>query len=154
MNLYIEGWRKYLHSIEKLATIISTIPDIKEYRGIYGPPRGGSILAGLLSHELERHDIQLKVLETLPKPKPHFPGSKPKPKIKILILDEINDSGGTLQKIKDDWDEYYNLTFATLCTRYNSKFESNYNVYFIDHDDWIVFPYEVVPTDGERTVRY
>lgn len=142
------NWYNYLNDISLVAIPIKRISDIKDYCGIYGPPRGGSIFAGLLSHELERYDIHLPIIDRIT-----FPGSLRSRK--LLVVDEINDTGATLKNIKDKWENHYDMTFITLCSRYNSCFESNINVRTINHDNWIVFPYEVEPKKPEiNWVRY
>lgn len=80
----------------------------------------------------------------------------------ILIVDDINDKGQTLQWIKDDWrsgclpdspvwDDVWhtNVRFATLIDNLGSNFnEVDYTALEIDKRDdpvWVVFPWE-----GER----
>ena len=77
----------------------------------------------------------------------------------ILILDDINDSGKTMQWIKDDWQSTClpndsnwdtvwgnNVRFATLLDNTSSNFgEVDYTAMDIDkseRDAWIVFPWE------------
>lgn len=80
-------------------------------------------------------------------------------KKKILIVDDINDSGATLNWIKDDWqgsclpsavDWNYvwgnNVRFAVLINNEASEFKDpNYVGKFInkaEKDEWCVFPWE------------
>lgn len=80
-------------------------------------------------------------------------------KKKILIVDDINDSGATLNWIKEDWQggclpnavdwEYVwgnNVRFAVLINNEASEFKSpDYVGKFInkaEKDEWIVFPWE------------
>tara|TARA_Y100000389_G_scaffold199043_1_gene236683 strand:+ start:5459 stop:6016 length:558 start_codon:yes stop_codon:yes gene_type:complete len=78
----------------------------------------------------------------------------------ILIVDDINDSGKTLQWIKDDWQAgcfpdqkeawkvvwKENVKFAVLVNNESSKFETNYNSISINRietpDLWVDFPWE------------
>ena len=136
----IKHWGNYLSDIEKLSIKLKNdFPDIKnKFVGIYGIPRGGTIIATILSHELELPYID----------KMNYPTDCDYIGKSILIVDEINDSGSTLNIFKNYWAYYgYDLIFATLCSRKGSKFKSDYNVYEIQTDSWIVFPYEKEPTE-------
>ena len=77
---------------------------------------------------------------------------------KILILDDINDSGTTFQWIKEDWpagchpnehrwDKVWNqnVRFATIVNNLASPFNIDYTSIEInkaEEDTWVVFPYE------------
>jgi hypoxanthine phosphoribosyltransferase len=74
---------------------------------------------------------------------------------KILIVDDINDSGATLEWIKKDWNSsVYNMEdtvwgnsvrFATIVNNLASPFNINYSCIEInkaEEDVWVVFPYE------------
>ena len=77
---------------------------------------------------------------------------------KILILDDINDTGATFQWIKEDWpagchpnehrwDKVWNqnVRFATIVNNLASPFNINYTSIEInkaEEDTWVVFPYE------------
>ena len=73
----------------------------------------------------------------------------------ILIIDDINDSGVTLNGINDTISEYYtknninmNEDSFKFCVLFNKKKSSFKNVDYYakilepDYDPWIVFPYE------------
>ena len=69
---------------------------------------------------------------------------------KILVVDDINDTGATFQWISDDWklNGQDNVRFATLTENESSNFE---NVeYYCDtvnkaeEDVWLVYPWENV----------
>lgn len=76
----------------------------------------------------------------------------------ILIIDDINDSGATLEWIKNDWrsscmpnhpawEEIWGTTVRTACLIDNtaSKFKIDYhgrNFNKLDDDYWFVFPWE------------
>lgn len=76
----------------------------------------------------------------------------------ILIVDDINDTGATLEWIKGDWrgsaypgdDKWetiwnHNVRFMTIVDNDASPFEVNYNAVSInkaEEDVWIVFPWE------------
>ena len=76
----------------------------------------------------------------------------------ILIVDDINDTGATLQWIKDDWSNsafrddpeweniwHNNVRFMTIVDNDSSAFEVDYSAVSInkaEEDVWIVFPWE------------
>ena len=77
----------------------------------------------------------------------------------ILIVDDINDSGATLNWIKEDWEDFHpskrepwktiwnnNVRFATLVHNEASEFQQiDYYSEEINksvEDSWIVFPWE------------
>ena len=81
----------------------------------------------------------------------------------ILIVDDINDTGATLEWIKQDWqasclpDESSwstvwnkNVRFATLTENLASNFDGvNYSAHEVnkaDEDIWLVYPWEIVGT--------
>lgn len=79
---------------------------------------------------------------------------------RILIVDDINDSGATMQWIVDDWESgclpgderwtdsvwHGSTRFACLVNNSGSKFTIDYWVDDVDKDEnelpWIVFPWE------------
>jgi len=77
---------------------------------------------------------------------------------KILILDDINDTGATFQWIKEDWpagchpdkhrwDEVWhqNVRFAAIVNNLASPFNIDYasiEINKAEEDTWVVFPYE------------
>lgn len=86
------------------------------------------------------------------------PKSDPKLRKNILIVDDINDTGATLQWIKDDWSNSafrddpewndiwnQNVRFAVLIDNDASPVEVNYigtSINKAEDDVWIVFPWE------------
>lgn len=77
---------------------------------------------------------------------------------KILIVDDINDSGATLSWIKNDWEEncfkgnpdwnniwHKSVRFASLVNNSSSQFTVDYaalEINKLENDEWIVFPWE------------
>ena len=78
---------------------------------------------------------------------------------KMLFIDDINDSGATLNWIKNDWQSscpntedtnwetiwHDRVRFATLVHNENSEFDVDYHSHSInklDENVWIVFPWE------------
>lgn len=94
---------------------------------ITGIPRGGLIPAVLMSHKFDIPFIGLEAAKTLP-------GDLKK---KILVVDDIADSGNTLLQI-----QRHNFKTATLARRYNSAFSPMLVGTNIRDDHWLVFPWE------------
>ena len=74
----------------------------------------------------------------------------------ILVVDDINDSGATLDWISRDWQSvtgadkwqsiaHHTVKFATLLDNVNSDFTVDYSATTIDKVQdpvWVVFPWE------------
>ncbi len=96
---------------------------------VTGVPRGGLIPAVLISHKFGIPYIGLEAAKTLP-------GDLKK---KVLVVDDIADSGNTLAQI-----ERHNFKTATLARRYSSSFFPFIVGEDIKDDHWLVFPWENV----------
>ena len=102
----------------------------KDFKGVYGIPRGGLILAVMLSHKL---DIPLIMsVDELDE--------------NSIIIDDIADTGKTLL----DFVEYESYV-VTIHEHEQSLIKPNYSV--IDKGDkWIVYPWET--EDSEEIQDY
>lgn len=100
--------------------------EVSKYDGIYGVPRGGCVIAAILSKY-----INLPILET--------------PTSKTLIVDDICDSGTTLLR----WPENDKFTIFAKTIFDDGK---HYWVNKIIHDEWLVFPYEFQEAPAEDGV--
>ena len=98
----------------------------KKFEGVYGFPRGGLCLAVALSHSL-----CLPLLEV--------------PKNNTLIVDDIYDSGYTLDKIK-------HLKGSETYVWISKIKPTWWNAYkYIKEKEWIIFPWENINTaDNDR----
>ena len=96
---------------------------------ITGVPRGGLIPAVLMSHKFNIPFIGLEAAKTLP-------GDLKK---KILVIDDIADSGNTLAQI-----QRHNFKTATLARRYSSSFTPSIVGTDILDDHWLIFPWEQI----------
>ena len=94
---------------------------------VTGIPRGGLIPAVLISHKFDIPYIGLEAAKTLP-------GDLKK---KVLVVDDIADSGNTLAQI-----QRHNFKTATLARRYSSSFFPFIVGEDIRDDHWLVFPWE------------
>lgn len=64
---------------------------------------------------------------------------------KVLVVDDISDSGHTLDYIKSELTTNYGLTnikFATLFTKNKTVFLPDYYVTEYPNDTWLIFPWE------------
>ena len=101
----------------------------KRFEGVYGFPRGGIILAVALSHSLE-----IPLLE--------------KPKNNTVIVDDIYDTGYTLEKIK-------HLTGTETHVWISKKKPTWWNAFkYIKEKDWIIFPWENINTANNDRNHY
>jgi len=113
---------------------------------IIGVARGGLVPAVMLSHQLEipmqslhwstRHDHGMKngviVAEDIVYRR-------------VLIIDDIVDSGKTFIEIKEHLpvdSEWSNVKFAALQKRHDCKFEPDYYADIIEDETWQVYPWE------------
>ena len=91
---------------------------------VTGIPRGGTILAVLYSHRFDIPYFEYK--------SDHYP--------RLLIIDDIADSGETILKWRE---EMSNPKFATLHYKTSSKAKPEYFAKEIPDDyGWIVYPWE------------
>jgi len=97
-----------------------------KFEAVYGIPRGGLILAVMLSHRLGI-PLLLNVEDVI---------LYNKQSKKVLIVDEIVDSGKTVKN-------YSNFGYiASLYVRYSSGVVPDFFSEKIMTDDWLVFPWE------------
>ena len=120
------SWDEFNENIEKL------VSKIKNVDYVVGIPRGGLILAVTLSHKLDIKHMTVDHLEKLEDL--NFLNYDRK---KILIVDDISDSGQTLKYYKKA-----GYTTATLDVRSTTITKPDYYVNWIDNADWIVYPWE------------
>ena len=106
-------WEEFDKSVE----VISKKSREWDLTGIYGIPRGGLCLAVALSHKLN--------LEVLSEPKEN-----------ILIVDDIYDSGKTL----NSYNKYIGSKYFVLISK--SKPTWWHTVHLLCKDQWIIFPWE------------
>jgi len=88
-----------------------------EFSGIYGVPRGGLCLAVALSHKLKIDLIS-------------------KPKNNSLIVDDVYETGITLNTFKD----IEGAMFFVLFSKSKPKWWNS--VFIAEKSEWIVFPWE------------
>ena len=109
----------------------------KDFKGVYGIPRGGSLLAVMLSHKLD-----------LPYIENPFDLQFENSCGDFVIIDDIADTGETLKFYKETFDKGY---IVTIHEHEQSIIKPEYSV--IDKGDkWIVYPWET--EDSEEIQDY
>ena len=100
---------------------------------IYGIPRGGVIPAVAIVHQLEAYGLSsgftVRLDDLMQRAQP-----------KLVVVDEICDSGDTLKMIKDLFPAAHT---ATLMRRHSADFAPDFNAFDISDDRWMAFPWEL-----------
>ena len=120
------GWGELEESVSKL------VSNIKEVDYVVGIPRGGLIIAVMISHRLGIKHMTIDHLEKLEEDGFELI------KKRILIVDDISDSGQTLKRYKKD-----GYTTATLDVRNSTITVPDHYVNWLDNTNWIVYPWEM-----------
>ena len=129
MKEYI-SWNDFDILVDELADMI---PE-GVYEGVYAVPRGGLITGVMLSHKL--------ILPFIDRLQSYY-GKK------FLIVDDIADTGETLEKLKAEI--FANAHTATIHYHKQSIVEPSFWV-TEKGDDWIVYPWE--QEDSEEIQDY
>ena len=107
------SWEEFDKSVEHIANKCEFL----EFSGIYGVPRGGLCLAVALSHKLNINLIS-------------------EPKKKSLIVDDVYETGQTLETFK-------NVEGARFFVIFSKQKPIWWNsVHISEKSEWIVFPWE------------
>lgn len=112
-------------TVENYLNAIAERIDPHEYVGVYGIPRGGSVLAAWLSHKLYLPLIS-------------------EPKLNCIIIDDVCESGRTLQKcVEGLGSEARKDLFVTVMFQRPGSCEELIDFRFLEKgDNWVVFPWE------------
>jgi len=149
------SWKKYMRSVRRMARALYHDCGRKYSHFILvGIPRGGALLAYLLSYQLKQHRMPCTVVTSVGKTLPvtllmakleQTLRSEEKPL--VVIVDDIADSGGTLS----DWASAVGKTLPVrdvpyvsmvMIERSTSKFAPAFKDIVLSTDHWVVFPYE------------
>ena len=127
--------------VESLAMIVADKirKSNNRYDAILGITNGGIIPARLIARELNIDYIQLIPVRQKKLYKEEMPQLiKDK---KYLIIDEIYDSGDTFRMVYDAI-KTFDCDFAFLMSRYELNYRGTYIGKILNHNKWIVFPWE------------
>lgn len=118
-------WEQFEDQVNQLAKKIKNV----DY--VVGVPRGGLILAVIMSHRLGIKHMTIDHLEKLEQFNLNIDNKS------ILIVDDISDSGQTLKHYKKQ-----GYTTATLDVRNTTITKPDYYCNWLETPDWIVYPWE------------
>lgn len=133
-------WQEFDKDCRKLAEIIKK--EKVEYTRIIAVTRGGLFVAGMMSHFLKRVPIDTVCLSS-------YCGTKQKAmkvmksdgsKEKVLICDDVVDTGGTAKVFKE---MYPNGTLAVIHYKSEKSPDIRPDYFISETNDWIVYPWEV-----------
>ena len=125
-KLYVT-WDQVEQDIDK---IVKDLLKHTEIDYVVGIPRGGLIIAVMISHRLGVKHMTIDHLEKLEE----FDLGIDKKR--ILIVDDISDSGQTLKRFRKDY------TTATLDVRNTTIAIPQFYANWLENADWIVYPWE------------
>ena len=119
------SWSEFDKSVEHIANECKFL----DFSGIYGVPRGGLCLAVALSHKLNTNLIS-------------------EPKKNSLIVDDIYETGITLNSFKD----IEGATFFVLFSKVKPTWWNS--VRMAQQKEWIVFPWENPINSKKDRMKY
>ncbi len=135
--------REFCHwdEVESLVKIVADKirKSNKIYDIILGITNGGVIPARLIARELKIDHIQLLPIRQKKLYREEMPALfKGK---NYLVIDEIYDTGDIFSKVHDAL-KIFDCDFAFLISRYQINFQGVYIGKVLNHNKWIVFPWE------------
>jgi hypoxanthine phosphoribosyltransferase len=128
------NWDNFQHSVNILGAMIKAVfkHDLSEQK-IYGPPRGGTVMAVALSHILE-----IPMVLT--------------PEEATIWVDDIVETG---KQLKDDLARNPNLTCCSWVEKESMEPPLSCSVIRLPMDAWIVFPWELSEnSDKDANIYY
>ena len=153
MELMSMGWDDVEKAVTALATTLERefVPDL-----IVGIARGGLIPAVRLSHLLRDKLLRMIHIKfykgvNLRKEKPELLADVGELPPKVLIVDDVADTGATLEfvleRVKGKGAK--DIKIATIAYKPRSRVKPDY--YVFETDKWIVFPWEEMPVTKAET---
>ena len=160
MKKIYHTWRTVEKQTQEILRQINASDWCPDY--VVGLTRGGLTPANLISQYLEvpMECLKVSLRDAVNEPEHNlwmaedaYNGKK------ILVVDDINDSGATLNWIKKDWEDFHpskpepwltiwndSVRFAVLVNNEASEFKridySAVDINKAEEDSWIVFPWE------------
>jgi xanthine phosphoribosyltransferase len=129
-NVTSVPWSDILTGVKKISKWIQE--QVGNDVTIYGIPRGGMIPAITLVHELEARGCKARFVAA-------FDHLEDSDKHKLVIIDEICDSGDTFRIIKQLFPK---AKTATVYHRVGASFMTDFHAFTVNDDDWLNFPWE------------
>ena len=139
--------RKYEKNIAAQLKKSKWEPDL-----IVGLTRGGLVPAVMLSHMLDKpmQALNWSTRDHVENCSDAATAEDAVNGIKILIVDDICDSGKTFRTLMKDWDSsvrddiewHKSVRFATMDHKDSSEFPIDFTVNSVHDDNWIVYPWE------------
>lgn len=142
--------KKHYYTYDNISNYVLNLRDqivLSNYQPdlIVGIARGGLVPAVELSHLLNKPLKSITVAtRDIFDERNDLDGKDFMTKGKLLVVDDICDSGKTLEIVKETFDQYhFEARYACV---FNRVGENNFNLDYCGHqfegDDWIVFPWE------------
>ena len=122
---------EYDDAISCLLDQLTSSGMVKELDRIVVIPRGGLTIGHVIAEALNFKEVELY------NPSIIYEGN-------VLLVDDINDSGSTFIEILSGNPERFRngVLTAVLAQRYSSKVSSDFIGTIIDHDRYVIFPWE------------
>jgi len=129
MKKIIITYDMYDHMLDKLVEQIEFSKLYTKVKYVYGPPRGGLPIAVHLAHHLGLDYSDDEWFHNM---------MNKEQRDKTLIVDDVADTGKTLQQLKT----VYNFDFITATLHYKVRSVVKPNFFVEETDKWIVYPWE------------
>jgi hypoxanthine phosphoribosyltransferase len=155
-QLFAIGHDAFLADVQAVAAKLAADAWTPDY--IVGIGRGGLVPAVYLSHKTDLPMLSIDHSSKLPGFAEELLGkvaAKSAAGVRLLFVDDINDSGGTIEHVRgllhERGGDQDNLRFAVLINNSRSRASVDYWGSMIDRQTdkrWFVFPWEAVANDS------
>ena len=147
MEYHIISFEEFKEDCRHLAAVLA----LKKPLNVFGIMRGGMVVALHIAHELGIPASSVYPLYPTRRGNDQVCAPVKIPRGTDIVIDDIIDTGQTEQELASSWP---GLQFAVLyskTTDHPSKIEPKTIIgRFINSEDYVVLPHEVLPTDSER----
>lgn len=130
----------------------------KVYDKIVCITRGGVFVGGLLAHFMDKRNITTVALSLYDQPGERrdtvvelSSPDLPSPGTKLLVVDDLLDSGRTFKYIREKWGNAYEVDFAVLYDKGHGNDRPTFYAAVIPNE-WVEFPWEEGPLDGKPPI--